>query len=346
MNIYFLFFLLLIIITMICIKIKGFDYIKKNDKYLILIFILLTLFLALKSENVGVDADSYKKIFYDIAKFPFSKVYLYDRYEIGYKYLCKIFSLIWNNYQFFLFGISFLEMAGFYCFIKKYSKNYVFSLLLFITFETYTLTFGILRQAIALSISLLAFNFLDKRKPIKFILLVLLASLFHKTAAIFLLAYPFLFIKVNKKVIVIFTFIVIFTLLFGNDIVNFIMNYIYRPSTSTFNSGYGYKMIVLLYSICIFIYIHFENLKKTDTSSNVLLLMLMLGNVIQCLAPTYKNTGRLVIYFFPFIDVLIPNTLEIIKNNRIKLILEILMIVSLSIFFFVKTSNLLYETLI
>ena len=92
----------------------------------------------------------------------------------------------------------YLGLAGYYI------------LLLFITFETYTLTFGILRQAIALSISLLAFNFLDKRKPIKFILLVLFASLFHKTAAIFLLAYPFLFIKVNKKVIVIFTFIVIF----------------------------------------------------------------------------------------------------------------------------------------
>ena len=101
-NYYFLFLIFLFLITLIIIKFKGIEYVKNDKKYLIFIFLLLTFFLAFKSENVGVDADSYRDIFYDISKLSFFKVYSYDRYEIGYKYLCKLISFIWNNYQFFL----------------------------------------------------------------------------------------------------------------------------------------------------------------------------------------------------------------------------------------------------
>lgn len=342
-NYYFLFLIILFLITLIIIKFKGIEYVKNDKKYLIFIFLLLTFFLAFKSENVGVDADSYRDIFYDISKLSFLKVYSYDRYEIGYKYLCKLISFIWNNYQFFLFIIAFIEMFGFYYFIKKYSKNYALSLFIFITFETYMLTFGVLRQAIALSISLFAFKYIDEKKILKFILTILIASLFHKTAAIFLLAYPLQYLKINKKSMFLFTAFLTMVILFGKEIVLFIMKYIYMPSTPTFNGGHGYKMILLLYLICMFSYMYNTKLIYQDKKNNILLPMIMLGTLIQCLAPTYKNTGRLVIYFFPFIDIVIPNICEIINNKKLKLILIVIMIFSLSIFFFIRTENLLYE---
>ncbi len=96
--------------------------------------------------------------FYDISEYKFFDVFLYDRYEVGYKYLCKIFSLIWNNYQFFQSSISIFQMIAVYYFIKNNSKNYAISTFIFITFETYVFLFGILRQATALAILLFAIN--------------------------------------------------------------------------------------------------------------------------------------------------------------------------------------------
>ena len=205
------------------------------------------------------------------------------------------------------------------------------------------LTFGVLRQAIALSISLFAFKYIDEKKILKFILTILIASLFHKTAAIFLLAYPLQYLKINKKSMFLFTAFLTMVILFGKEIVLFIMKYIYMPSTPTFNGGHGYKMILLLYLICMFSYMYNTKLIYQDKKNNILLPMIMLGTLIQCLAPTYKNTGRLVIYFFPFIDIVIPNICEIINNKKLKLILIVIMIFSLSIFFFIRTENLLYE---
>lgn len=199
MNYYFLLLLFLIILTICWGKIVGFDNLKQNKKYLVIIFLILTLFLALKSKGVGVDAKSYQKIFYDISKLSFLDVYNYDRYEIGYKYFCKIISMIWNNYQFFLCIVSIIEMVGFYYFIKNYSKNYIFSLFIFVTFDTYIFTFGILRQAISLSLLLLSIKFLKENKFIKYAALVIFSSLFHKTALIFILLYPLKYIKLNKK---------------------------------------------------------------------------------------------------------------------------------------------------
>ena len=112
---------------------------------------------------------------------------------------CKLISMIWSNYQFFLCIVSIIEMIGFYYFIKNYSKNYIFSLFIFVTFDTYIFTFGILRQAISLSLLLLSVKFLKENKLLKYIMLVIFASLFHKTALIFLFTLPFKVYKTQQK---------------------------------------------------------------------------------------------------------------------------------------------------
>lgn len=345
MNYYFLLLLILFVITLIWIKFKGLEDVKHNSKYLFLIFLILTLFISLRSINVGVDADSYKKIYYDITKYNFLDVMHYDRYEIGYKYLCKIFSLIWNNYQFFLSFISIFQMLAVYFFIKNNSKNYAISSFIFITFQTYVFFFGILRQAMALAILLFAIRYLKENKAVQFIFLVILASLFHKTAAIFLLAYPLKYIKINKKTIILFTVLVFFILLFGKEIITFITNFVYKPSNLTYNGGEGYKLLFLMYCICVVGYIFKSKLEVQDKNNILFLQVLMIGTLVQCLSPTFRNVGRLVIYFFPFIDVLLANVYELIDNKKIRVFLLFVMIFSLTIFYYIKTSGLTYETL-
>ena len=341
MNYYFLLLLSLFIITIIWGKLIGFDNLKQNKKYLITIFVILTLFLTLKSENVGVDAKSYKEIFYDISKMSFLDVYSYDRYEIGYKYFCKLISMIWSNYQFFLCIVSIIEMIGFYYFIKNYSKNYIFSLFIFVTFDPYIFTFGILRQAISLSLLLLSVKFLKENKLLKYIMLVIFASLFHKTALIFLLLYPLKYIKLNKNTMIIFSIAVLLLFLFGDVVINFILSFIYKPANTTFHSGSGYKLLILLYCLSLFAFDYKDKLKNLGSYNLDFIKFLMLGTMIQSLSPTFENTGRITLYFFPFLCIIVSNLLEVIKNIK----LTILMFIVLSIYFYIKTNNLFYELL-
>ena len=62
----------------------------------------------------------------------------------------------------------------------------------------FLLNFSGLRQAIAMGITALSFNFIKEKKPVQFILLVILASLFHKSAIVFLAMYPIYNIKLDK----------------------------------------------------------------------------------------------------------------------------------------------------
>lgn len=341
MNYYFLLLLFLIILTICWGKIVGFDNLKQNKKYLVIIFLILTLFLTLKSKSVGVDAKSYQKIFYDISKLSFLDVYNYDRYEIGYKYFCKIISMIWNNYQFFLCIVSIIEMVGFYYFIKNYSKNYIFSLFIFVTFDTYIFTFGILRQAISLSLLLLSIKFLKENKFIKYAALVIFSSLFHKTALIFILLYPLKYIKLNKKTMIAFSIAVLLLFFFGDVTIRFILNFIYKPANTTFHSGSGYKLLILLYCFCMFSFYYKDKLKKLGDYNIDFIKFLMLGTMIQSLSPTFENVGRITIYFIPFLCIVASNLLELIKNKK----LTFLMFIVLSIYFYIKTNNLFYELL-
>ncbi len=343
MNYYYLLLIIIFIFTWIWALFKGTEDIKKNPKYLFFVFMILTFFISFRSINVGVDAQSYKEIFYDISKCNFLDVYNYDRYEVGYKYLCKIFSLVWNNYQFFLSSVSIFQMIAVYNFIKNNSKNYAISSFIFITFETYIFFFGILRQGLALAILLFSIKYLKENKVFKFIILVLIASLFHKTAGVFIIAYPLKYLKINKISIIIFSVLCFITLLFGKEIINFILSFIYKPASIKFNSGEGYKLLLLMYSICIIGYI-LKNKLILQNKNNILFLeILMLGTLIQCLSPTFKNVGRLVIYFFPFIDILLANIFEVIECKKYKIALFCLMIISLSMFYYIRTDDLFYE---
>ena len=75
---------------------------------------------------------------------------------------------------------------------RKYSARYVVCFFLFIASTDYiSWMFNGIRQFVAVTVTLLAFDFILKRKYIKAILIIIIASLFHQSA---LLVIPFVFI--------------------------------------------------------------------------------------------------------------------------------------------------------
>jgi hypothetical protein len=177
------------------------------NKYLFatLIAVVFIVFGGLR-DNVGQDWNAYFDIYNKIKNF---EDIFTNRQEKGYLffvYLFNLLSLNFNVFILFLFSLSFVLK---YNVIKKYSTNIQLSLLIY--FYTVFLIYDLngIRQGVALSLIFISINSIIERKLHVFLLLLLCASLFHMSALVFFPFYYLYNIKINNKVIVITTVVVL-----------------------------------------------------------------------------------------------------------------------------------------
>lgn len=341
MNYYFMLLVAFYILTLYSIKKYGFQKVKTSKKYYIMAFLLLILFLILRSDKVGIDNNNYKSIFQYCHDLNFIDVISYERHEIGYKYYNKIISLIYYNFNFFMIITAILSMIGVYYFIKNNSKNYIYSLLIFITFNFYGFFFGIYRQVLAISILLYSLKFVKERQLKKFILTVFIASLFHKTALIFLIVYILPKIKINEILVRIWILLTLLFLITKSLIIQFILGYIYKPAETTGISGGGYKMLLLLFILSLVCYYYQKDLLKQDKNNIIFINMVFVATMIQCLSTVFGNAYRMTLYFSLAMIIIIPNILEIMKPKELKRFAVVLMFICLTMYYYYTTTNLI-----
>lgn len=233
-------------------------------------------------------------------------------------------------------------------FIYKNSENPLVSVIIFIGIEFFTLSFTALRQMIAISIILNSYGFIKKNKPIKFILLVLLASLFHKTALTFLIVYVLKYIPINKKTIISGFLILLIIQLIGFYAIVSIINAIYPyyiPNNFAFTTDGMFQAAVMLFYLIIGLYLYF---KKTDDEDkkqlDLLYIIIFLAFSIQSFTNRIPMIGRLMWYFYIFIIILLPNQISKVKNKNIQKIAYVL-VITLFLLQYITSSMNMYNVL-
>ena len=169
--------------------------------------------------------------------------------EKGYIITIWLLSHVFKAPQ-FLFIITGLFYTFSVClFLYKNCENLVVGLTMFICLGLYTFFFQGIRQAIAMCICLFAIELCKKRMFFPFVLLVLIAFLFHRSSIVFLLVYFFYGKRLDSiwtiLIIIINILFVIFSRMFvgfGNDLLN-------KGYTQTVNSG-GF-VALLIYIIIV-----------------------------------------------------------------------------------------------
>ena len=179
------------------------------------------------------------------------------------------------------------------------------------------------RQQLAIMIIFYAYKYIKNRDFFKYLLFVLIAFCFHKSAIIML---PFYFLtnnEINKKNLLIYGIIGIFIIVFGNYVEQILlltdygMTYI-NAGMYADSSKAVYNLIVRL-GLMLF---SFMLIKKDSLKNNRFLYNLCIWCVISQII-TYKvyAFGRITTYFFVFFILLIPNALKDIKNDNKKIII-------------------------
>lgn len=180
---------------------------KKSLLVLIILGIIVSALIGLRSSDVGRDTVSYISYFSD------SVVYgVIDKFEFGFSYLLYFISNTINSVDFFFFIIALIITS---CYIIFFYKLYLklfkphrssvgryiifFTILLFSSWY-YTLTTNGIRQGVSIAFIYLALYYLFyEQKKVKFIIISLLAISFHLSAIVILPI--FLFYKTRFRLV-------------------------------------------------------------------------------------------------------------------------------------------------
>lgn len=167
----------------------------KNAKrtYMIMCGLILFLMIALRHYSLGsVDSAGYYNNWITMRETPYSSLgyALQDSdMEPGYLFTVWCLSRVFPSAQFVFVFTGLLFSIAICRVIYLNSDNVMISMIMCICLGLYTFMIQGLRQAIAMSICFLALELCKKRRLVRFLLLVLLATLFHRSAIVFLLVY-------------------------------------------------------------------------------------------------------------------------------------------------------------
>lgn len=266
--------------------------------------------------SIGIDsASSYISSFNKIAS---GNTQLIDKGENSlFYYLMKVVSdLSGGNYQTFVVVISAIVMLCTCHFVIRYSVSPIQSFCYYWGLLLYIFMFSAEKQALAMAVLLLAFDAIMDRKPIRFILLVGIATMFHFPALIFLPAYWVAKMKADRNFLLLLGIALILTLIFRDGILNLMLGAYGGDEIEATMSGQALlrtKSIIMIGIVVAALVLRIPT--EEDRLYSTLLKFMGLSIIFQTFCGYNNIFERLANYYFQFAIVFIPLVFE--KNTNI-----------------------------
>lgn len=297
-------------------------YALKNyrERYQAIPFIVLFLFSSLRYQY-GNDYNNYLRMF-NLTKIGVN----YSNIENGYELLNKIFP----NFYLLVFALSFFYIAVIYWLIKNnVKKEYIWiSVFVFcINPSLFLVNLSALRQCIAMCLFVIATENIIDKNLVRYVVIILFATLFHKSAVLLLPIYFVINTKSFNRKHVAAIIVIVGVLFFRFDIpklVNRVIawfgnsNYTYYASSNITNSLRA-TILSSLYMIYVLL-----NINKISGEKAVYIKLYLIGTILGVMAFRMSMLTRIQMYFDIFSVVAIPAIIEqipmtgriYIKRNR------------------------------
>lgn len=328
-----IYILQLIVIIISGYFIKPFKDEKRRKIFLFVVFIVLSCVSCLRNYTVGYDTKQYIIAFNKASTLSFS-TFSNLRYEYGFTFLLWFLNKITINPQILLIVTSLFINYSVLKFIEKNSNSPLLSVLFFILMNYYFFYTSAMRQAIAISIILLGYERLKNGQNLKFVIFVLMATLFHQSALLALLFLLLKRIKYNRMFIFALFFVYTLGFVFGKDIFMLIAKFSPRlleySDSKFFVENYFGALIQFLLNFTLFMIgyiIMLKNDKKIlyDKKNNLnnILGILALANLFMLLTVKVGIFNRFSPFFSIFIIIWLPNMLMKIKKAKNRMLLYV-----------------------
>lgn len=321
----------------ICLYAIIYDFIKKKygKSQIVFVFLMVLItaqmcaLLALRSVEIGIDTRAYLNRFNRYKLLTLSKIFRDDFQEHGYSLLIKIIAVVYDNFNFFLTCVSLITIPLVVVSVAKLSKKPFLSLLIFIAFDYYASYFCLIRQSIAYSLCILSFLCIQNKKPVKFVLLVLLAAQFHKSAYIFLPAYWIANVKMNKYALITLCMAFAAVFVFKSKLYGLIEHGFYSTVDNIYgerNTG-AFTLLVRQFVIAAaMLFFAGKNEFKCISNYNRFTMLVCTGAILTIFATIGSNAQRAANYYCMFLIFGIPELLDSLDDSMVKRVVSITVI--------------------
>lgn len=278
---------------------------RKKNRTALVFFGTLLIMLCLRSVECGIDLINYKYAFDAFAKHPFSLgkfAVLKGSYgfETGYVALNILVQIFTRDFQWIIVVVAIISLIPVYVFYRRESRNQLLSIALFLTFGLLGLYFSTLRQIIAMAFVFPAYKFVRKRKFIPFLLMVLAAMLFHKSAFVMLAMYPAYSFQFRKKHLFFILPVIAAIFVFNKQIFSLLLSLIsYEGEIESTNA---YSILILLVLLALFTFI-IPNEKKVTKEFVGLRNLLLVSIALQMFSPVNTVAMRMNYYYLLLVPV-------------------------------------------
>lgn len=341
MGVFVVLLLVPILVQHIAIKGHYIDYQKRNNASLAFFFFGLTLLVMLRHESIGSDTRNYIHFFKKFSTMDWDTLQK-NGLEVGFAYFNKIVSLFTKEPQIFLAVTAIVTVAMIYPTYKRLCLDASLTIVLCVIMSTFVLMFSGIRQMLAIGIGFIAYEFTRKRKPIPFVLLVLLAIAIHTSAFMLAFMYPLYHAKITKKWLYIVVPVLAVVFLFNKSIfsaLTFIVERFTDYDGSVFSTG-AYTMLILFAIFSVFSFL-IPDESTLDAETIGMRNFLLLSLVIQMFAPLHNLAMRMNYYYIIFIPLLLPKIIQHRNTrwNQVAVLGRHVMVVFFLLYFFYNASQ-------
>ena len=317
MTIYYLLYAWIALLSLLLYTGKV-EYEKAKKWFCGLSFLSLLLLFGLRHPSMGIDLQygtphGYLGKFVWIADASWDQIradYATCYYETGYILFNKFLALFSTDYQVLLFSCAALSLLPAGYMIYKESKQPDLSLYIFMGLPTFVMLFSGLRQAIAVGICALALYWVIRKKLPAFLLTVALAMTFHKSAAIFFVAYPVYHFKMNKPLRLATFALPLLVYIFRHPIFALAGKVYEAYAVPDYNNSY--RLFVVFFAIYLFCCVFSEENAKTSGLKNLYLVAVC----VQAMSGMHSVVMRMGFYYMTPLVLLLPQVLCGMKNRK------------------------------
>ena len=303
--------------------------------------ILLVVILSLRSMDLGFTDTRY--VYYEAFKrlgmadsiFDAVKDVHFRAEPLMAMYIYSLSHLV-PNFQLFMAVTALLSLWPLIRLARK--EKFAYFTLVFFFSMYFFFYFYLLKQMLAIAVTVLAFECIMNDKPVKYFLLCFVASMIHKFSWPCFIAYPLCkFVRFTKKTYAIIAGIIFFGIAFSDMVLELIVKIdptgwmisyinIYRKD-ARFNFG-----MILNIAILIFAAVMRKKITEDKDAYNKLLILSSLNCILNTYSLIVVEFQRLAFFFGIYNAILLPIALDAlpIKAYYKKLIIDVVMVLLLA----------------
>ena len=322
---------------------------KARRRYLILSGIILVLISGLRSYYIGSgDTSRYAMMFEEDVRMSFQQILDSGIKDPFYHIFSKALTfVVGNNFQAILTIFAIIFITAYSNLVQKESPDLLLSYIVFFSMGFYSFSMHGVRQGLAIAFVMLAYFPLKEKKLLLFLTLVFIAACFHKSAAIFVVAYPFCKLGFSKKTAFLYLALIVVLMFYGDSLIRGFASEVsayderfadYAVTTKSLTYA-GFIQLSLYF---ILVLINLNRFREKDPDASTLITLLVLAIIFQVFAVFIAEMFRVAMYFSSFLLILVPRLLRTYPLSNQKTVTRILSVLLL-IYFYMYPYKLEYD---